>query len=153
MIQTCDILIDDADRHLLEGCNWYLNDEGYVRTGSRKFGGERFLHRIIMQPKKGEQVDHENLNKLDNRRSNLRIATRQGNSANRTIKRKTNLPRGVSLDKRTGKYTATIRIDNQLKWLGYYNTPEMAALVYDKAAREAFGEFATLNYPLEMSEQ
>jgi len=79
--------IVDADLYpALALCSWHLNERGYV---ARTFylGNARQtlkLHRIVMCCSVGDglEVDHVNRVKLDNRRANLRIATRAENMAN-----------------------------------------------------------------------
>lgn len=94
-----------------------------------------------------EIVDHINLNGLDNRRSNLRRATFSQNMRNRRP-----LPTSTIGLKGVGpiagqRWRARISIDGKLRHLGCFATPEEAALVYDRAARQHFGEFAWLNFP------
>ena len=55
--------------------------------------------------------------------------------------------KGVSFRKDRGKYRAYISINNRIKHLGYYDTPEDAARAYDEAARFYFAEFACVNFP------
>lgn len=98
------------------------------------------MHRVILQAQSGQEVDHINGDKLDNRRSNLRFVTRSQNLQNRTWKLK-----GVS--KKSGKtrglkrYTARITVDKKTKWLGDYFTPEEAEKAYMKASEQLFGEY------------
>lgn len=92
------------------------------------------------------QLDHRNLNKLDDRIENLRPATRQQNSANRPVLRNNRLGvKGVSITprvRRPQRYRARIRVDNRLIHLGYFSTPEQASEAYRLAAVKHFGEFA-----------
>lgn len=92
-----------------------------------------------------QEVDHVNGNKLDNRKSNLRFATRAQNAMNRVERLREKL-RGVFV--RNGIITAMIKKNGRIIYLGTYNDPFMAARLYDAAARELFGEFALLNFPL-----
>jgi N6-adenosine-specific RNA methylase IME4 len=55
--------------------------------------------------------------------------------------------RGVSFQKDKGKHRASIELDSRRRHLGYYDTALAAALAYDAAAREAWGEAAVLNFP------
>jgi HNH endonuclease len=94
----------------------------------------------------GMQIDHINRVKTDNRLCNLRVATNSQNGAN-TETRNDKKYRGVNLCTRSGRWLAQIKIDQRMKYLGRFSTPEEAACAYDTMAAEAFGEFATLNFP------
>lgn len=142
--------VDSQDRALAEGHRWYKNTGGYVSTVKHRKGSKTgdkgrsvnlCLHRLIMgePPEEGLIVDHRDRNKLNNRRDNLRWATRQQNEANKAptfggVK-------GVRLDRT--RYTAQLRGLH----LGSFETEGEAAQVYDKAARHYFKEFAVLNHP------
>lgn len=93
-----------------------------------------------------DELDHENRVKTDNRIENLRPCDRTLNNANQP-KRKDNSSgyRGVSWSKPARKWWAQITVRGQHHNLGYYDTPEQAALRYNEAARHHFGEFAHLN--------
>jgi hypothetical protein len=70
-------VVDDIDYELVSGFTWYLKSNGhgtfYVCTSKRTEYGIRTirLHRLIMNPKKNEDIHHKNYNPLDNIRSNL----------------------------------------------------------------------------------
>jgi hypothetical protein len=96
------------------------------------------------------EVDHINHNGLDNRRSNLRLATPSQNNANqrpRQDARLTSKYKGVYYDKSRGRWAATIHVDGRTRGLGRYDTEDAAAAAYDHAAAEVWGEFALLNQP------
>lgn len=81
------ILLDDEDYPLTKVA-WGINSVGYARRTIRvkENGGKHktlLMHRHIMDAKAGEVVDHINGNKLDNRRSNLRLCTQSENLLNR----------------------------------------------------------------------
>jgi hypothetical protein len=67
---------------LVLGSEWYVTQNGYLRRFWIDLGGKwhsEFLHRLIMSPPKGMEVDHVNGNKADNRRENLRVCTHAEN--------------------------------------------------------------------------
>ena len=89
-------------------------------------------------------VDHINGNVLDNRRSNLRICTRQQNAYN---KRNKALPksgfRGVR--KAGTRWQALIFEQGKTKVIGSFADVLDAARAYDAAAVRCFGSFACTN--------
>jgi len=105
------------------------------------------LHRLILNLDKYDNsiVDHVNRWGLDNRKSNLRIATHSQNLVNSKMHLdNTSGYRGVSR-KRNG-WRATIMNSGKQIYLGYYNDPMEAAKAYDDAAKELYGEFSRLNF-------
>ncbi|MGD0572653.1 MAG: AP2/ERF family transcription factor [Sedimentisphaerales bacterium] len=99
----------------------------------------------------GLLVDHFNRNGLDNRRANLRLATRAQNSCN-TKKQKgcSSKFKGVCFHKnRKGPnpWDAYIDVNNRRINLGCFPTEISAARAYDSAAKKYHGEFARLNFP------
>ncbi len=139
------IVIDDDDYSLFLSRSWsftcghkYLLHKGLS------------LHRLIMGIVPGDprHVDHINGNTLDNRRSNLRFATRNQNLRNqrtRTNDSKTSRFKGVWINKDSGKYRASITVNGSCIKLGTYETQELAATAYNTAAINHFGAFAVLN--------
>lgn len=125
--------------------NWYAGRSIRSNIKNRK---QEFvlMHRIIMNAEKGMQVDHKNGNGLDNRRCNIRFCSKTENQRNkRILKSNTSGYKGVYLDKRTGKWYAQINVCYKKRRLGLFDTKECAALAYNNAAKELFGEFARLN--------
>ncbi|MGB8225740.1 MAG: AP2 domain-containing protein, partial [Sedimentisphaerales bacterium] len=86
---------------------------------------------------------------LDNRKSNLRLATRSQNNCNRKQKKGTSKYRGVCYNKRTKKWRAAISFNGMYKHLGFFDSEEEAGRAYDEAAKIYHGEFASLNFPAE----
>jgi len=107
-----------------------------------------FMHRQIMGNPVGKVIDHRNREGLDNRKSNLRLATRSQNNCNRgRLKNGSSKYRGVSRSKKRRKWRAGINYNGIYKHLGFFENEEDAARAYDEAAKIYHGEFATLNFP------
>jgi hypothetical protein len=106
------------------------------------------MHREVLPAPDDLLVDHQNHNGLDNRRSNLRIASVIENGWN---KRKTSSAfssrfKGVSWAKREAKWRAQGRLYGKQKIIGYFDNEIDAAKAYDAWAVTAFGQFAALNF-------
>lgn len=145
-------LVDDADLDLIKGHSWCATipnaAKSKVYAQSRIGGTNVYLHRFILNAPKGVQVDHINGNGLDNRRSNLRLASPKENARSVRRHRDSGSPyKGVHRYKARGNWSASIMVDGQARFIGYFETAEAAARAYDQAARSAFGEFALLNFP------
>lgn len=148
-------IIDDADAPFVAQHKWYASTRpgGFLPYAVRSvWTPERvkriYLHRVLMNAPTGLQVDHINHDSLDNRRCNLRIATSAENQANRVSERGQKL-KGAYLQARTGRWRAQISVNQKVLHLGCFATEEEAARAYDLAALEVFGEFASLNFPIE----
>lgn len=146
---TRRVLVDPADRYLLEEHSFAVHEHGDgLFYASTKVGGRTvYLHRLIMGEPPGKKVDHVNGNGLDNRRLNLRIATHKQNLCNQRAQRgRSSRYKGVSYYKSRGVWEAYIKVDGKKRRLGYFKREREAALAYDIAAEEAWGEFARLNF-------
>lgn len=125
----------------------YLQDDGYIRLS---INYEKYLaHRIAWLYMTGEwpsgDLDHKDTDKTNNRWDNLREATKTQNKANtKRICTNTSGMKGVSLNKSTNRWKATITINYKSVHLGYFNTKENAAEAYAKAAKELFTDFARI---------
>lgn len=127
------------------GC---ADPRGYIRIGILK--KRYWAHRLAWLYVYGEMpdcdIDHVNQNKNDTRISNLRLASRNMNNGNSGIwKTNTSGYRGVSLDKKDGKYECYIWKEDVKHHLGRFFCPKEAALRYNKEALDYFGEYASLN--------
>jgi hypothetical protein len=125
--------VDRADSKYLLGKTWYINSSGYLMTRiNRK--QQIFLHRLIMMESGNGDIDHKNMDKLDNRRENLRWVTRSQNMMNNNSK-------GVSFDKARNKWAPHIMINYKKIYLGRFDTFEEATSKRKEAVRQYFGEY------------
>ena len=105
-----------------------------------------YLHRLLLNAPSHLQVDHINRDRLDNRRHNLRFATRSQNQANKGRSRNNRSGyKGVGFH--AGKWSARIRYQGKQLHLGHYDDVVEAAWVYDAAAVALYKAFAGRNFP------
>ncbi len=144
-------LVDEADFAVLSAFAWSTSGCGTSNSKlyAHRSEGSRWIkmHIEIMKPPPGFLVDHRSGDTLDNRRSNLRLATPVDNARNSVKRSKRNPYKGVDFDH--GRWVAQITVDSVASRLGRFATPEEAARAYDDAARRRFGVFARLNFPRE----
>jgi len=139
-----EFLIDVDDYERVSAHIWHRTGRGYA--GAYIDGKYIRFHRFLMTAPTDLQVDHINLDKCDNRKSNLRLATNAENQRNSGLQiNNTSGLKGVSFYKPRNKYRARIKVDGKEIHLGYYISIIEAALSYNHAAKHYFGEFAWLN--------
>lgn len=151
-----EAIIDAEDVEWVQRDNWRASIERradcslrtvYALRTDRSNGIKRTLalHREILKPPPGLQVDHINGNGLDNRRANLRIATPAQNARNARMRRNnTSGFKGVRLHKPSGKWVAEIKVNNTTKSLGAYEAAAEAHAAYARASAELHQEFGRL---------
>lgn len=140
----CDskALIDDA--------KWFETKDGYAK--SSKYG---LMHRYVMGFNKGEQshryVDHIDGNRLNNRKSNLRVVTPKQNAKNKSNDPKVEHLHGVIWDVNMQLY-ATVHKGRMFYW---HQDMRMCALCYDSIMFYVYGPGKRLNdnklQPLEIT--
>lgn len=135
------MLIDEADAHLITGTP-YVTGAGYAYMIKDKKAVR--VHRLIMDAQPGQEVDHINGNKLDNRRSNLRFVTRSENNRN-VATRRNKASRYKGVQREDSRWRAMIQVNKKPIYLGCFNTEEEAALAYNRAALQYHGEYAWMN--------
>jgi len=141
-------IVDDEDFDQLIQWKWHFTGY-YVGRNSKVDEGHKrviLMHRQIM----GEPdcwVDHRNLNRLDNRKSNLRLATPSQSNMNKIVHKDNESGfKGVSRNfNRRGSdkkpYRARINVNGKEKHLGTFATKEEVAKAYELAAPRFHGEF------------
>lgn len=143
-------LVDTADVALVGGRKLVLRS-GYAyyytrlaRWRYRSIPIHRFIMGVAEKSVREIEVDHVNGDRLDNRRSNLRLCTRKENACNVASRSRSGF-KGVVRERR--KWRAVIQFDGQVHQLGRFSAPEDAARAYDVAAKKYHGVFAKLNFP------
>jgi hypothetical protein len=150
-------LVDDADYELVMAHRWRVLEKirlGRVPVGpyarsvvTLDDGRQRtiLMHVLITGSR---ETDHANHDGLDNRRENLRPTTRASNAANaRPQIGRSSTYKGVHWHRTRELWRARITVNRRTRQLGEFRDEVEAARAYDAAAREAFGEFACLNFP------
>lgn len=139
-------LVSPQDEEEVRRKSWRMVEN---KAGNRYAvtGKSTYMHRFLMECEDQQDIDHINDNGLDNRRENLRVCTRSENIANkRTGGGKYSQYRGVTRSPSDNKpWMAQITVDGVNIYLGIYETEKEAALAYDKAALDHFGDYARTN--------
>lgn len=135
--------VDDADYDRLVLWRWHLDKDGYAQRGFRDASGVNHsirMHRQVLGLQVGESDlvgDHINRNRLDNRRANLRVLTREQSAQHRGARRRSRSRfRGVNFVPTTGRWIARVRLGSKLHNLGTYDSEEHAARVAAEFRRE-----------------
>lgn len=143
-------IVDAADASWVAQWRWSLDRNGYATRSEYIGGGNRGnvrnfkLHRELIGLTRGDglEIDHVNRNKLDNRRSNLRIVPRGAQAQNQSKQIGTaSRYRGVSWHKPLQKWRAQIGFNGRKQHLGYFDSESEAAEVA-RAARARLLTFA-----------
>lgn len=108
---------------------------------------QEYIHRLvadafIQKESPNLCVDHIDGDTHNNNARNLRWVTTRQNGMNKPKQTRNKSGfKGVSWSSHRNKWHACIRIDRRTIHLGDFDTPEEAALIYEKKAEELFGEF------------
>jgi hypothetical protein len=119
-----------------------IGTTGYRSIRARVPGKNKkvIMHWVIMEEK---WYDHIDRNPFNNRKNNLRKATKSENNRNCSIS-KNNISGiiGVSLDKRNNNWRARITVNRKEIALGSFKDKKDAIRVRLKAEKKYFGDFA-----------
>jgi len=147
-------IVDDEDYDFLMQWKWQVSCyRQYVYATHSRFNKKGLnmhgiiLEKIIGRPLiKGEMTDHIDGDTLNNRRNNLRLATNTQNQWNgKTPKTNTSGYKGVHRYKKTDKWASYMRQNGKKVFIGIFDTPEEAAIAYNRAIIMRSGEYARLN--------
>lgn len=136
-------LVDKEDYERLSKHKWNYNGRYAKRTVNQRGKYETILmHRFIMNTPETMYTDHINGNKLDNRKSNLRVCTPRENSWNgRGHHNNPSKYKGVNWNPQRNNWR--VRVDG--KYHGSFKTEKEAAKKYNELAKKIYGEYAFLN--------
>lgn len=142
------VIIDAEDYERVSKLKWWADHYGYAVARSKmvkgKFESYR-MHRLILNAPKGMEVDHINGNKLDNRKSNLRLATKAENGRNRpTNSNNTSGYKGVTRGPNSIGWVAQIKVNKKKIHLGYFQDPADAYRAYIDGVKKYHGEFGNI---------
>jgi len=144
-------VIDARDYNLVSGFKWIAvkGGKGFYAVTSRGPDGKPIsLHRFLINPRDGNEVDHINGDSLDNRRCNLRECSHKENLRNKKKQPDTTSRfKGVSRTK-SGRWLSQIEQNGVQLKIGSFSSEFEAARAYDRAAKVLFGAFAKTNSSL-----
>ncbi len=151
--------VDDEDYWWLSQHKWCYSESsgGYALRNGPRIDGKKtkhiLMHREILGTPDGMDTDHQDGNRLNNQKYNLRPATKVQNQGNRAKTRnRSSKYKGVWFDKERGKFSSMIQVDGKRRCLGRFDDEIEAAKAYDTAALQLFGEFAKLNFYLPLTD-
>jgi HNH endonuclease len=140
-------IVDACNYDRLNAWNWQAHFRHGLFYATSMIGGKTVqMARLLLDLKAGDKrlADHRDGKTLDCRLENLRVVTHAESNRNQKCRSSSGF-KGVN---RAGKrWRAAIHFDGSRIELGRFQSAELAARAYDRAARKNFGEFARLNFP------
>lgn len=136
-------LFDECDIDKVEAYSWFINRYGYPAV---KHKGKTILfHRLITDAPKGIDVDHLNGNRFDNRRCNLRLATRSQNMMNRVYAKGKSGHRNVFWQSGCNMWEVCTTQNGEKVFRKFYKNLDEACRVAEEKHKEIFGEYSIYN--------
>lgn len=139
-----ETLVDPDVADALRGKGLWRSGQGYV--GTRWRGRAALVHRVVCPARPGEEVDHINHDKADNRRSNLRAVTPSHNQWRAASTRGRSGWRGVAPDRR-GRFRVQIQWRGRAHRRQAFASALISAFCRDDLARRVTGLREGLNFP------
>jgi hypothetical protein len=136
--------VSPEDYAYLSSYSWHKSSTGYALNSKGKS-----MHAVVMNRLHGDYgnllVDHISMDRLDNRRSNLRLVTKSQNGFNRRASRGSQSPyKGI---RRDGKaWQARIMCDGKSFQIGNFSDEAEAAWMRDQWSLALHQEYAQLNF-------
>lgn len=113
-------LVDDDDYDRLIKHSWCLDVGGGYAMTRHKTKAVR-MHRMVKEAPKGMYIDHINRDKLDNRKSNLRVVTNSQNMLNAGMfSNNTSGYKGVTYHTRDKRWVAQVKLNYKNIILGRF---------------------------------
>lgn len=150
------VIVDDWNFDWITQWKWHVDLRGYaVRNVWEIIEGKRIsktiqMHSLINKTPKNYDTDHINRDRLDNRESNLRTASKKENSRNCGKKSRKNKYKGVYRQSFSGRFVVMLSISKKNECWGTYDDEDFAAHVHDYVAFKNHGDFSYLNFPNEV---
>lgn len=143
-----EVFIIDSDMlESVKNTNFYIGSKGPYSTGFYVIDcNGRALHDYLFEHRDGFEIDHVNLDTLDNRRCNIRYCTHQQNQMNQPLqKNNTSGVSGVSYYPARHKFRARIKVNQHEIHLGYYDTFDDAVMARNVGMLCMFGQYGRYN--------
>jgi hypothetical protein len=136
-------LVDDQDYPLLSDFRWCYRPErngrqGYAVRHVKVEGKDRllYLHRQLLQPGPGQEVIFLNYDRLDCRRDNLRVVTKQEARQHHRVRSDSKSgSKGVRYNADGDTWTAVVYRDGHGYHIGTFHLKEAAEAAYERALR------------------
>ena len=139
-----EFYFDLKDYNLIAGYSWWKSKNGYIMSRDKNIDGysnkKIAMHRLLMEPNVGEEVDHINGIRWDNRRNNLRCTTHSLNELNRHSS-KNNTSGRIGVSKCDEKWVARIEVGNIKYNLGKFENIEDAISARENKEKELLGDW------------
>lgn len=143
-------VVDDLDFDRLGQFHWSYRPEREGRQGYAvrkvKIDGHyrnRYLHREIMNPEPGLEVIFRNHDRLDCRRQNLLVVTKEQARRHHRVRRDSSGLKGVRFDEETGLWMVNVYRNGKYTCVGSFMSRHIAGQAYEEALRELDYDFFT----------